>query len=322
MSMSSYADARAFWSGVIGVGEPAVVLVGGGASDPRSRRSLTTRLRSAHLLGPMSLVGSCASIQTAAALATLVFSAFGPAGAGALRCTAAAVVLLAVARPTVRGRSRRFWVSVAAFGAAMAAMNFCLYEAIARIPLGTAVTLEFLGPLALAALGARRRVDLVWALAAGSGVVLLTGGLSGASTLGVLLAFGAAASWACYLLLSRRVGELTGGLDGLALSVSAAALITMPIGVPAAFHATTASDFLVVIGVGVLGIAIPYALELFALRQLPVRTVSTLLSLDPAIAAIAGLVFLSQHLGLGELAGIALIMGASAGATNSATHDS
>ncbi|MFZ0386986.1 MAG: EamA family transporter [Solirubrobacteraceae bacterium] len=247
-------------------------------------------------------------------LATTLFAALGSVGTGAVRFAGGACVLLVVVRPSLRGRSREAWLATLAFGAVMAAMNFLLYAAIARIPLGTAVTLEFLGPTALALLGARRRSDVVWTMLAVAGVVLLTGGLGAGSLSGALLAVGAGAAWAGYLLLSKRVGGLTEGLDGLALSVTAAAVLSAPISVVAAVSTPRPVDLLIAAGVGVLGIVIPYSLELLALRRLPVKTVSTMLSLDPAIAATAGAVALGQTLSLAELTGILLVMTASAGA--------
>ncbi|MGH2969194.1 MAG: EamA family transporter [Solirubrobacteraceae bacterium] len=266
------------------------------------------------LVGPGYILASCASLLTAAALATTLFASFGPAGTGALRFFAAAFVLMVLVRPRVRGRSARGWLAIAALGAATAATNFFLYEAIARIPLGTAGTLVFLGPLTLALLRTRRRLDVAWAIAAGLGVILLTGGPAGGSLPGVGFAFAAAASVAASILIARRVGEHTHGLDGLALSISVAALITLPVGVPAALDIPDLADVLMLVLIGVLGIAIPYALEFSALRRIGVRTYSILLSLDPAVAGLAGLLLLGQRLNLAELLGVALVMVASAAA--------
>jgi inner membrane transporter RhtA len=263
-------------------------------------------------------VASCASLQTAAALATTVFATFGPAGPGALRFLAAALLLLTLVRPPLRGRPTKFWLTITALGAATAATNFFIYEAIARIPLGTAVTLVFLGPLALALVGTRRRLDVAWAVAAVIGVVLLTGSLKGASLPGVAFGLGAALSVATSILIARHVGEHTDGLEGLALSISVAALLTLPVGLSAALDTPNLFDLAVVSVVGILGIAIPYALEFNALRRVGVKTYSILLSLDPAIAGLAGLLLLGQHLDLGELLGIGLVMAAGAGAV--ATH--
>jgi inner membrane transporter RhtA len=254
-------------------------------------------------------------LQTAAAIATTAFAAFGPAGTGALRFLAGAVVLLACVRPRVRGRRTSFWLMTAALGAATAATNLFLYEAIARIALGTAGTLVFLGPLTLALLRTRHRHDLAWAAAAALGVVLLTGSPATASVPGIAFALGAAASVAASILIARRLGERSDGLDGLSLSIAVAALLTLPIGLSAALDAPDLSVLATVAVVGVLGIAIPYALEFKALRRVGVRTYSILLSLDPAVAGLAGLLLLGQRLETAEMFGIALVIVASVGVT-------
>jgi inner membrane transporter RhtA len=286
----------------------------GGRREAQESTALPRRLG-----GPLLVVSSSASLQTAAALATTVFAVYGPAGTGAMRFAVAAAVLLAVSRPRLRGRSRRFWLSVAQFGAVLAALNFSLYEAIARVPLSTAVTLQFLGPLALALLGLHWRLDLLWVLAASAGVVLLTGGPAGGSDAGVAFALLAAAITAASVLMARRVASESRGLDGLALAIAAAAVLTLPIGVPAAFGTRDASDLAIVGAVGVLGIAVPYALEYAAIRVVSVKAFSVLLSLDPAIAALAGLVWLGQTLAPSDLLGIGLVVAASAGVMGSRT---
>jgi inner membrane transporter RhtA len=301
----------------VGVGRAgAIVLTGPPGRRVRRRAGVVVAGFAPPLVGPAFIVASCASLQAAAALATTVFAAFGPAGTGALRFAAGAAVLLALTRPRLRGRSAGSWSTIAAFGAAMAAMNFCLYEAIARIPLGTAVTLQFLGPLAIALLGARRRLDIAWALAAGAGVALLTGSLSVASFAGAALALGGAAITAGSILLAARVANQSAGLDGLALAVGVAAILTLPVSLPAALGAPRLDDLAIAGAVGVLGIALPYALELNALRRLPVKTVGVLLSLDPAVAGLAGLLLLGQHPSLAEVLGIALVIAASCGAVS------
>jgi inner membrane transporter RhtA len=300
-------------SAAVLVNPGAVALAAPPPRPPRLRAARATAGLAPRLLGPTYIIASCASLQTAAALATTVFATFGPAGTGALRFLAAAVVLMAVVRPRLRHRSTTFWWAVTTLGATVAATNFFLYEAIARIPLGTAGTLVFLGPLTLALLSTRRRLDLAWAIAAGIGVALLTGASSVTSLLGVAFAIGAAASVAASILTAQRVGKHAQGLDGLALSITVAALITLPISLIAALNTAHGLDIPVVAAIGVLGIAIPYALEFMALRRVGVRTYGILLSLDPAIAGLAGLLFLGQQLYAAELLGIALVMAASAG---------
>jgi inner membrane transporter RhtA len=300
----------------------AVALAGPPDSRRPPRAASTGANLAPRIIGPTYILASCASLQTAAAIATTVFATFGPAGTGALRFLGAAVVLMTLNRPRLRGRSSRFWSTITALGAAIAATNFFLYEAIARIPLGTASTLVFLGPFALALLRSRHRLDFAWAVAAAIGVVLLTGGPTAASAPGVAFALGAAVSVAASILIARRVGEQTDGLEGLALSITVAALLTFPVGLSAALDAPDVSAIAIVAVVGVLGIAIPYGLELDALRRIGVKTYSILLSLDPAVAGLAGLLVLGQRLDTAEMIGMALVMAASAGATVAPRADS
>jgi inner membrane transporter RhtA len=258
------------------------------------------------------VIASSASLQTAAALATSVFAVYGPAGTGALRFAFAAPVLLLLARPTLRGRSPRFWVGAVTFGATLAAMNFVLYEAIARVSLGTVVALQFLGPLTLALLAVRRRLDALWVAAAAGGVLSLTGGPSGATT-GVALAVVAAALTALSLLMAHRLATESSGLDGLALAVSIAACITLPLAIPAALATRGPRDLALVAAVAALGIGLPYILEYVAIKAVSVKTFSVLLSLDPAIALLAGALWLGQRPAPSELLGVGLVIMASTG---------
>jgi inner membrane transporter RhtA len=268
----------------------------------------------AHRLGgPLLIVASSASLQSSAALATTVFAVYGPAGTGALRFAFAAPLLLVLVRPALRGRSRRFWLSAATFAATLVALNFVLYEAIARISLGTVVTLQFLGPLAHALLGIRRRLDAVWIAAAAGGVLSLTGGPSGGATAGIVLALGAAALTVVSLVMARRLATESAGLDGLALTVAIAACMTLPLAIPAAIATRGPRDLMLVAAVAALGVALPYALEYVAIRLVFVRTFSILLSLDPAIALLAGALWLGQTLAASEVLGVGLVVVASAG---------
>jgi inner membrane transporter RhtA len=263
--------------------------------------------------GPLLVLGSCASLQSSAALATTVFSVYGPVGTGALRFALAAPMLLLAARPAVRHRSRRFWVSATVLGVALVALNAVLYEAIARAPLGTVVALQFLGPLAVALIGARRRLDVLWVAGAAAGVGLITGAPSAGSPLGLLLAVAAAAITVLTLTLSRRLATESSGLDGLAVAVSVAACVTLPASLPAALATRTVDGPLVLGAIALLGVALPYGLEYLALRAVAVKTLSILLSLDPAIAALAGAVWLGQRLGTPEVLGIGLVVLAGTG---------
>ena len=202
---------------------------------------------------------------------------------------------------------------IAALGVSTAATNLFLYAAIARIPLALAGTLVFVGPLTLTLLGARRRRDLMWAIAAAGGVVLLSRPGVTASVSGVVFALAAAASVAISILLARRAGQQSDGLQALSLSIVVAAVLTFPIGIRAAFATPDAGALLTVTAVGILGIAIPYALEFSALRRVGVKTYGILLSLDPVVAALAGLLLLGQRLETAEVIGIALVMSASVG---------
>jgi inner membrane transporter RhtA len=263
--------------------------------------------------GPFLVLASSASLQSSAALATTVFAVYGPAGTGALRFAFAAPVLWIVARPRLRGRTRRFWVTAVALGATLPVLNLTLYEAIDRIALGSVVTLQYLGPLALALAGVRRRLDLAWVAAAGVGVGLITGGPSGGSTLGVLLALGAAVVTAASVVLSRRLALESAGLDGMAVAVAVAACLTLPVAGASAFATGAAHQLALVAAVGVLGLALPYSLEYVALRVVNVKAFSLLLSLDPAIAAVTGTLWLGQRLSASEALGVGLVVLASSG---------
>jgi inner membrane transporter RhtA len=232
------------------------------------------------------------------------------------RLTLGAILLLAICRPAIRGLSRSDWALVAGFGAALAAMNTIFYQAIERIPLGTAVTLEVLGPLTLSVVAARRASAWLWAGLALAGVALLgRGGVDRLDPLGVTLALIAGALWAWYIVLSSRTGSRFPKADGLALALGVAAVLTLPLGVAGAGHALTDP---VVLGLGaavaVLSSVLPYTLELFALRRLPTSTFAVLMSLGPALAAGAGLVILGQAMTWTEALATALVIAASIGA--------
>jgi inner membrane transporter RhtA len=254
------------------------------------------------------------SVQLGAAAATTLFDEIGPTGTVFYRLLFAALALVLVWRPDPRGATPRALALAAAFGVTLAAMNLCFYEALDRIPLGIAVSLEFVGPLTVGLLGSRRKLDLAWVALAAAGIVLLTGPEGSAEAAGIALALAAGGFWALYILFSARVGRAFSGGDGLALAmVVAAALMTGP-GVAAA-----GEDLLdlrvVAVGaaVALLSSAIPYSLELEALRRLRMGIFGVLMSLEPAIAALVGLVALEQGLAAAEVAGIACVVAASAG---------
>jgi inner membrane transporter RhtA len=247
-----------------------------------------------------------------AAFAVTLFDELGPAGTVFLRLAFAAIVLCAIWRPRLTGDLRL----AAAFGVAVGLMNWSFYEAIDRIPLAVAVTIEFAGPLLVAVIGSRRPLDLVWITLAAVGIVLLVGPAGGSVDLvGVAFALAAAACWMAYIYLSKRVGAAFPGGSGLALAMVVGALITLPAGVIQARGAIGEPGLLAAaLVVALASSVLPYSLELEALRRLPESVFGILMSLDPAIAALAGFVVLGQDLGAPELLGIAMVVVASAGA--------
>jgi len=275
---------------------------------------------------PVLVLGAVASVQSGAAIATRLFPDAGPLGTLLLRLGLSALLVLAIARPRLTGRARPDLLLVLAYGAALAAMNGTFYEAIDRIPLGVAVTVEFVGPLAVAVAGSRRRLDVVWVVLAALGVVLLTsggaGGGNGGTSLdltGVVWAAVAGLFWAAYILLAQRVGRAFPGATGLALGLGVATVFVLPFGIVAAgSHLLRPSVLGRGAGVALLSSAVPYSLELFALRRMRASVFSVLMSLEPAMAAVSGLVFLGQHLQPREWVAVACVMTASIGATRGA----
>ncbi|MFC9853975.1 EamA family transporter [Streptomyces prasinus] len=268
-------------------------------------------------LGPVGLVlAGGISVQFGGALAVTLMPRAGALGVVTLRLLVAAVVLLLVCRPRLRGHSRADWTTVIVFGIAMAGMNGLFYQSVARIPLGTAVTLEVLGPLALSVLASRRAINFLWAGLALAGVVLLGGGSFGSlDPLGVAFALGAGVMWAAYIVFSARTGRRFPQADGLALAMGVAALLFLPLGIAESGTKLLEPTTLALgAAVAVLSSVLPYTLELLALRRLPASTFAILMSLEPAIAAAAGFLVLSQALTLTESAAIALVIAASMGA--------
>lgn len=257
------------------------------------------------------------SLQVGAALGVSLFDEAGAAGAALVRVALAALVLLVAVRPRLRGRTAADWRVVTGFGLTLGTMNLCIYEAFSRIDLGAAVTIEFLGPLGLAAALSRRRLDLLWVGLAAVGVVLIADP-SGADTdlLGVLFALAAGAAWAAYILLARRAGASWHGADGVAVAMAVAVLVPLVPGVLEGGTALLGGEVLLIgLVVAVASSALPYSLELQALRGLPVRTFGVLMSIEPAVAALAGLVLLGQGLTALQVVAVGLVMAASAGAT-------
>jgi inner membrane transporter RhtA len=262
-------------------------------------------------------VGAIVSIQGGAALAVTLFDRLGPGGAALLRLLSATIVLLAVWRPRVRRYTRRQLALAAAFGLVLGGMNLSLYEAVHRIPLGIAVTIEFIGPLGVAIGGSRRRIDFVWVALAAAGILALTnGGTHGLNAAGVGLAALAGCLWAGYILLNARLGRAFETGTGLALAMCVSTLLVLPFGISdAGTHLFQPRLILLGTVVGMLSSAIPYSFEVEALRRLSTSVFGVLMSLEPAVAALAGLIVLGQGLGARAILGIALVVVASVGAS-------
>ena len=264
------------------------------------------------------LLGSITSVQFGAAFAAQLFSRAGPGGVVLLRLALAAVILLAVARPTLRGYTRADVRAVIAFGLVLGAMNWSFYEGLERLPLGVAVTIEFIGPLAVAVAGSRRPLDLLWVALAGGGVALLAfrGETHGITALGVGFVLIAAACWATYILLAKRVGAAFAQLDGLAMALGIGTLLVIPVGIADGGRALL--DPAVVAGglaVALLSSLIPYSLEIVALRRLAPAAFGLLMSIEPAVAAMAGVVVLGEHVSIVLGIAIAMVIAASVGTT-------
>jgi inner membrane transporter RhtA len=286
------------------------------ATIVRANAAAAYRGRGETVSGVGLILASGLSVQFGAAVATGLFGRAGVTGTVMMRLGIAALLLFAVCRPRIRGYGRSDWAVVAMFGAVLATMNTLFYEAIDRIPLGPAVTLEVLGPLVLSVVAARRAASWLWALLALAGVALL--GWRGHDQLtlaGSAFACGAAVMWAAYIVLSARTGTRFPKVDGVAFAMAFAGLLTLPLGLALAGPGLyTAHALGLGAVVAVLSSAAPYSLDLLALRRLPKSTYAVLMSLGPAIATLAGWTALGQHLSAGEAVAIGLVVVASAGA--------
>jgi inner membrane transporter RhtA len=264
-------------------------------------------------------IASMTTIQLGAALSQPLFDRIGPAGLVTLRLVFAALILWPLARPAVRGRARADLGAAVALGACSGVLTLAFFEAIARIPLGVAVTIEFLGPLGVALAGSRHARDVALVALAGAGVALLTLGHGAGEPLdpaGVAFASVAAACWAGYILLTKRVGARWAGLEGLSVSLGVAALVTFPVGVAAAGAELLEPEVMLAgLGLALLIPLLPFAFELVALRRLPTALFGVIMSLEPAIAALLGFLILGQELAVSGVAVIAMVSLACAGAT-------
>lgn len=263
----------------------------------------------------MLVLAGIVSVQFGGALAQTLVPVIGAGGSVVMRLLFATLLLLVLVRPRWRGHSRRAWATVVAFGVALGLMNYTFYGSLAHLPIGVAVTIEFIGPLALAAVLSRRLLDGVAVLAAAGGVVLISEALTvpfaDLPWTGIGLALAAGAFWAAYIVLSGRTGAQFPQLEGLALAMVVATVVTLPLGV-ASVPQWTGETLLKGLGIAVLSSVLPYSLELLALRRLSAKVFGILLSLEPACAALAGLVVLGQLLDATQLVGMALVVGASA----------
>jgi inner membrane transporter RhtA len=262
------------------------------------------------------VVGAIASVQFGSAIAATLFAQIGPGGAVMLRLIFGTIMLLAVWRPRVRGRTRREFLLAATFGLVLCFMNLSFYEALHRIPLGIAVTFEFVGPLTVALAGSRRAVDLFWVALAAAGIVALThGGVHHLNGLGVALALLAGALWGTYIIVNAQVGRAFEGGTGLALAMCVASVAILPFGITqGGSHLFELRSLLLGGAVGMLSSAIPYSFEIEALRRIVPSVFGVLMSIEPAMAALAGFIVLGQGLGARALFGIGLVVVASVGA--------
>ncbi|WP_028645467.1 EamA family transporter [Nocardioides sp. URHA0020] len=281
---------------------------------------MTGRDSSLRLVSPVWLVlVGILSVQFGAGIAKSLFDEISPTTIVWLRLVTSAVVLVAIARPVLRGRSRSDWMVVLAFGVCLGVMNWAIYQAFARIPLGIAVTLEFIGPLTLAVIGSRRVRDLLWVLLAGLGVAVL--GLEGGGDVnlaGVLFALLAGAMWASYILLAGQTGQRWPGFDGLALASVVATVLLTPLAIGEGGGDLLDPRILLLgAAVGLLSSVVPYSCELVALRSIRASVFSILMSLEPAAAALAGIIVLDEFLTWEQWLAMTFVVVASVGATRS-----
>ena len=268
---------------------------------PNSRRSI---------VAPLLIVVSCTATQASAGFAHRAFVSIGALPVTSVRFTIAALSLLLFARPKVRGRSTAEWRAMVLFGACCVLMNGAFYQGVARMPLGNVTSIEFCGPFAIAVLSSRSWREARWVALAAVGVLIVAHPSSSATGPGIAFALLAAVGWALYTLMSKRVGALGSGLEGLALSISIAALLLSPVTI-ATIPRMTSTDFLNVSLSAVIGVTFAFSLELMALRLVAAKKVSVFFSLDPVAAFAIGVVMLNQPLSLSAILGCACIVVAS-----------
>lgn len=299
---------------------PADVVVGNPSATPGTPAGSDIRVSDVgapttkdRAVGIGLMLGGTVSGQAGAALGATAFPLIGPVGVVALRQLVTAAVLVPAVRPRLRGRTRSQWLLALGLVAVFSVMNLSLYLAVERLGLGLAVTIEFLGPLAVAILGSRRRLDLACAVLAGVGVVVLTNPGPTTDVVGIALALAAAAAWAAYILLNRAVGQQFSGLDGPALASGLTALVWLPV---AAWwfsqHPLTWPALALAAGCAILASLVPYVVDVHALRRVPAPMFGTFASINPVFAALLGWLVLHQTLDVNEWVGIALIVASNA----------
>jgi len=265
---------------------------------------------------PLLVLLSITSVQFGSAVARTLFDDLGAAGVTLLRLALAAVILAVATRPRLHRWSGAAWRAAITLGVVMAGMNLIFYLSLRTVPLGIAVTVEFLGPLLLALVQTRRLMDLLWAALAAGGVALLGLHSGGAAPLtGLVLAFVAGLCWAAYIVFSARLGRVVPGTAGLTVSLAVGAVLVLPFG---ASGAAALGDHPVLLlggaGVALLSSVIPYGLEINALRRIPTRVFGILMSLEPAMAAVIGLILLQESLHWSQWIAVLCVVGATRGA--------
>jgi inner membrane transporter RhtA len=257
------------------------------------------------------------SVQSGAAIAKTLFPSIGAAGTASLRIGISALILMAVYRPKLTKLTKEQWKFVIPYGLCLGAMNLVFYFAIERIPIGLAVTLEFIGPLMVAVLGSKRAVDFLWVLLAAAGIVLIAPWTTnGVDILGAALATLAGAFWAAYIVLGGKISQKMDGNEAVATGMLLAACLVVPFGIFGGGLEGLTPKFLGMgIALALLSSAIPFTLEMKALGRLPARTFSILMSLEPAAAAICAFIFLQEYLSFNEILAVVFVVAASAGST-------
>ena len=257
------------------------------------------------------------SVQSGAAIAKTLFPSIGAAGTASLRIGISALILMAVYRPKLTKLTKEQWKFVIPYGLCLGAMNLVFYFAIERIPIGLAVTLEFIGPLMVAVLGSKRAVDFLWVLLAAAGIVLIAPWTTnGVDILGAALATLAGAFWAAYIVLGGKISQKMDGNEAVATGMLLAACLVVPFGIFGGGLEGLTPKFLGMgIALALLSSAIPFTLEMKALGRLPARTFSILMSLEPAAAAICAFIFLQEYLSFNEIVAVVFVVAASAGST-------